>query len=246
MVSIKGQGAIKLLESRGGQLLIRLSATYFNDVVPCNRKTFFRPLQNIKSIATIFFNERRRGSRNILRCSGFSRHASIHPRKFLHPDGPRFTILPSSKARTLVRYNPSPLACTSYSVPPASPSSATYVAHIDAPAPRDEHVAYLHTRRCDARVRAMLYEAVKTPVFLSPVSMRRMTAAGAPRPDIWRRQNFDAPLRPHTGIRTAVHHARVHLSNGIGADLSGILTTMLQHVCAYGWRRKPSSVVSVE
>jgi len=33
-------------------------------------------------------------------------------------------------------------------------------------------------------------------------------------------------LQPRTRIRTIVHHTRVHLSNGIAADLSGILTTI--------------------
>lgn len=51
---------------------------------------------------------------------------------------------------------------------------------------------------------------------------------------------FDAAriLMLHSGraIRMLIHHARVHLSNGIGADLSGILTTTVQHICAYGWR----------
>lgn len=161
---------------------------------------------------------------------------SIHPRKFLRPDSPRFTILPGSKARTLVRSSLLPrlrvfLFCSAC-IPVLGDMRCAYRCARSARRTR-RLFTYASVRRTCTRDAV---RSVKTLVFLSPASMRRMTA-GAPRPDIWRRQNFDAPLRSHTGTRTAIHHARVHLSNGIGADLSGILTTTLQHVCAYGWRR---------
>lgn len=179
-------------------------------------------------------------SKNILQYD-FSRFFEARPESHLHTLANFSIPIVHDSQYFLKGTYPRPLQPPSrifLSYLPISSSSTTYVAHIDASVPRDEHVAssliYIHVDAMHVYARCCRAERKDSRLSFPSNTPRRVTAAGIPRSDIWRRQNFDAPFRPRTRI-WLVHHMHVHLSSGIGVELSRILTTV-QHGCAYGWR----------